>query len=181
MDGSDLDQLLRLAKKEIPHDTSQTPYIGNLNQQIELLSDASRNKNLRTEIRRAADWGKLYELYSRFENCVSTLTTKVSVDGIPVPPLVAPFQKIMEKNWDIGNAQETAFFVHLSNFDQVDYSRDVDKKKLGTALQKFVREFMEPSGTVDADDILNSEIDSNELPLTPIDTMVGFMHETSVQ
>ena len=94
-----------------------------------------------------------------------------------MPPLVAPFQKMMEKNWDIGNAQETAFFMHLSNFDNVDYSRDVDKRKLGAALQEFVGEFMEPGRTDDADGNLNSRIDSNELPLTPIDTMVGFAHE----
>ena len=177
MDGSDLDQLLRLAKKDIPHETSQNLYIEDLDQQIKLLSEASRNKYLTTEIRRATDWGKLHDLYSRFENCVSTLTTKISVDGIPVPPLVAPFQKMMEKNWDIGNAQETAFFMHLSNFDNVDYSRDVDKKKLGAALREFVKEFMEPGGTDDADGSLNSGIDSNELPLTPIDTMVGFTYE----
>jgi hypothetical protein len=75
----------------------------------------------------------------------------------------------MEKNWEIGNAQETAFFTHLSNFDYVDYSRHVDKTKLGKAFQKFVAEFV----AGDAEDILNSELASNELPTTPIETVVG--------
>lgn len=160
------------------HGTYQIPRISSLNEQTRLLSDASRNKYLKSEVQRAADWRMLYMLYSRFGNCVSTLAAKIRADGIPVPPKVVLFQKMMEQNWNTGNAQEAAFFMHRSDFDKVDYSPDIDKKKLGDALQEFIKEFVIDSGSDSADDILDSRAAVNELPLTPIGTMVCSSYES---
>jgi hypothetical protein len=84
----------------------------------------------------------------------------------------------MEKSWDTGDAQETALFMHRSDFDRVNYSRDVDKKELGNALQKFVGEFMGGPGTDDADDIPDFDFASNEQLPTPIDTVVCSKYKT---
>lgn len=90
-----------------------------------------------------------------------------------MPLVIAPFQNMMEENWDTGNAKETALYMHGSAFDREDYSRDVNKKRLGNGLLKFVREFTEGGGNEEVDDILHSGFASNELPPTPIDTMVS--------
>jgi hypothetical protein len=173
MDGSDLDDLQRLANKDKQFEFPQIPYISSLNGQIRLLSDPSRDKYLSIEIERATNWRNLHRLYSRFKNCVSTLTAKISADGIPVPPRVTSFQEMMEKNWDIGNAQEAALSVHLSDFERVDYSHNVDKKELGIALQKFAREFMGDNGD-DNGGVPNYNFASTGLCPTPVETMVRF-------
>jgi hypothetical protein len=181
MDGSDLDHLQRLAKNDNQCHKSQVLYITRLSEQMKFLSEASRNKYTKTEVERATNWRRLHSLYRRFENCVSTLSAKVSVDGIPVPPTVVPFQEMLEKNWNTGDAQETSFFTHLVDFDGADYSRDIDKKRLGNVLQKFVGEFMLGGGTDDSDDFLYSGFPSNyELPPTPTETKVGCRYKIIV-
>lgn len=173
IDGSDLDSLQRLADGEIQHQTAQTPYTATLSDQTRLLNDATKRTYLNSEIKRATDWGKLHSLYKRFEACASTLTAKISADGIPVPPTIVPFQKMMEMHWDTGNAQETAFFTHLSDFDRTDYSHDIDKKELHNALHKFVGAFVWDDETEHADGTVSSRLASNELPSTPTNTVVS--------
>lgn len=173
-DGSDLDDLQQLVGNSDPRHKPQAPYVARLSDQMKFLSEASRDHYIKAEIERATNWKRLYSLYSRFENCVSTLAAKISVDGIPVPPAMTSFQEMLEKNWNTGNAQETAFFAHQTDFDRADYSRDIDKKRLGNVLQQFVGEFMSGEGSGDSDDFLYSGFPSNhELPPTPIETKVN--------
>lgn len=172
-DGSDLDDLQQLAENGNLCHEPQAPYVTCLSDQMKFLSEASRDRYYKAEIERAKNWRRLYSLYRRFENCVSTLTAKISADGIPVPPAMTSFQEMLEKNWNTGNAQETAFMTHRNDFDLADYSRDVDKKRLGNVLQKFVGEFMLASEPGDSDDFLYSGFPPNhELPPTPIETKV---------
>jgi hypothetical protein len=174
-DGSDLDDLQQLAETGNQRHEPQAPYVARLSDQMKLLSEASRDHYIKAEVERATNWRGLYSLYSRFENCVSTLAAKISADGIPVPPAMTSFQEMLEKNWNTGNAQETAFNTHRAEFDLADYSHDIDKRRLGNVLQKFVGEFMLSRGPGDSDDFLYSGFPSNhELPPTPIETKVGW-------
>ena len=82
--------------------------------------------------------------------------------------------------WAIALIQLLLSACERSDFERADYSRDVDKRELGNALQKFVGEFMEGGGSGDAIDTFDNQIYSNEPPLTPIDTIVSSEDETPV-
>jgi hypothetical protein len=173
-DGSDLDDLQQLAENGNQRHKPQALYVACLIDQMKFLSEASRDRYIKAEVERATNWKRLYSLYSRFENCVSKLAAKTSADGIPVPPAMTSFQEMLEKNWNTGNAQETAFITHQADFDLADYSHYIDKRRLGNVLQKFVGEFMLGGGPGESDHFLYSGFPSNhELPSTPIETKVG--------